>query len=143
MTDVNDGAANTEGVTDERSTANGNGASKFSRYWSMFFWAAAVFNLIFGLAAMLSPDATIDARMIGLLVFSFGIVYFHVARDPMRFGPVIWAGVLCKIGVVALLAPQILGGTVQPMLAAGLVVEGLFALGFLIFVLSVLDEYEI
>ena len=112
------------------------------RYWRMFFWAATVFNLVFGLAAMLSPEANIDVRMSGLLVFSFGIVYFNVARDPLRFGPVIWAGVLCKIGVVALLGPQVFSGGMGIFPIAGLVIEGFFALGFLIFVLSVMDENE-
>ncbi len=112
-----------------------------SRFWRAFFWIAAVFGLVLGLAGMLSPEATIDARIIGLLIFSLGIVYFQVAREPLRFAPVLWAGVLCKIGVIALLAPLAFegGSLTEPLLAGGLIAEALFALGFLVFLLTVAD----
>ena len=67
-----------------------------SANWRRFFWAAAIYNFVIGLAGMLTPEATIDARIIGLLVFAFGVIYFLVARDPLRFAPVLWAGVLGK-----------------------------------------------
>ncbi len=104
--------------------------------WRSFFWIATVFNFIIGLAGMLSPEATIDARIIGLLVFCMGIIYLLVARDPHRFAPVLWAGVIGKIGVVALLGPQVFGENGDPMIAGVLVLDGVFALGFLAFLLT-------
>src|SRR3990167_8572285 len=86
---------------------------KVSPMWRGFFWAACLFNLLIGIGAMLSPEASVDARIVGVLVLGFGVVYLQVARDPMRFAPVLWAGVLGKLGVV-----------------------GLFALGFLAFLFT-------
>ncbi len=101
--------------------------------WRAFFWAACIFNLLIGLAGMVSPEATIDARIVGLLVFAFGVVYYLVARDPLRFAPVLWAGVLGKLGVVALLAPEAFGTGGDRLIAGILVADALFALGFMAF----------
>ncbi len=113
-----------------------------ARHWRLFFWAATVFNFVIGAAGMLSPEATVDARIIGLLVFGFGIVYYFVARDPLRFAPVLWAGVLGKIGVVSLLGPQAFGAEGDPLIAGVLVGDALFALGFLAFLLTMNDANE-
>ncbi|NBC89192.1 MAG: hypothetical protein GVX90_06860, partial [Alphaproteobacteria bacterium] len=43
--------------------------------WRVFLLLAAAFNFVVGLLAMLSPDAILDARLIGLLVFAFGVIY--------------------------------------------------------------------
>ena len=108
--------------------------------WVAFFWAAAVFNLLIGLAAMISPEATIDARTVGLLVFGFGVIYVLVARDPLRFAPVLWAGVLGKLGVVGLHGPGAFGEGGNAILAGVLVGDALFALGFLAFLFKASDE---
>lgn len=104
--------------------------------WRGFFWSATVFNFLVGLAGMLSPEATIDARIIGLLVFCMGVIYLLVAREPLRFAPVLWAGVIGKIGVVALLGPQAFGEGGEPLIAGALVLDAFFALGFLAFLLT-------
>lgn len=112
------------------------GETTISRGWRNFFWIATIFNFVIGLAGMLSPEATIDARIIGLLVFCMGVIYLLVAREPLRFAPVLWAGVIGKIGVVALLGPQVFGDGGDPIIAGVLVLDGLFALGFLAFLLT-------
>ncbi|TNE31258.1 MAG: hypothetical protein EP350_07600 [Alphaproteobacteria bacterium] len=104
--------------------------------WRAFFWAACAFNLLIGLAGMVSPAATIDARIVGLLVFAFGVIYYLVARDPLRFAPVLWAGVLGKIGVVALLAPEAFGESGSRLTAGILVGDMMFAAGFLAFLFT-------
>lgn len=114
---------------------NGNGG----RGWRMFFWAAAAFNFLIGLAGMLIPESSIDGRTIGLLVFSFGLVYLIVASDPVRYGRVVWAGVLGKVGVVALLGPTEFGGEGSSMIAAVLAGDALFAFGFLVFLFTRAD----
>lgn len=104
--------------------------------WKIFFWAAAAFNFLVGMAGMLSPVASPDARIVGLLVFCFGIIYVLVARDPERYAATLWAGVIGKIGVVALLGPGQFGGEGHPLLMAILALDGVFALGFLAFLLG-------
>ena len=107
-----------------------------SANWRRFFWAAAIYNFVIGLAGMLTPEATIDARVIGLLVFGFGVVYFLVARDPLRFAPVLWAGVLGKVGVVALLGPEAFRTGGDPLIAGVLAGDAVFAMGFLAFLFT-------
>ena len=104
--------------------------------WTAFFWAASIFNLLIGLAGMVSPEATIDARIVGLLVFAFGVIFFLVARDPLRFAPVLWAGVLGKLGVVALLAPEAFGEGGDRLIAGILSLDVMFALGFMAFLFT-------
>lgn len=115
-------------------------SGEVSRSWRAFFWAATAYNLIIGLAAMISPEATIDARTVGLLVFGFGVVYLQVARDPLRFAPVLWAGVLGKLGVVGLLGPGAFGEDGSGLVAGILVGDALFALGFLAFLFKTSEE---
>lgn len=108
--------------------------------WRGFFWAAAAFNIVIGVAGMLVPGQTIDARIVGLLVLGFGLIYYFVARDPLRFAPCLWAGILGKVGVVALLSPQAFGVGGDTLTAAVLIGDGLFAIGFLIFLLTHGDQ---
>ncbi|MEP5938122.1 MAG: hypothetical protein ABJ239_07340 [Erythrobacter sp.] len=107
-----------------------------SRSWKNFFWIAAIFNFLIGLAGMLVPEATTDARIVGLLVFGMGIVYMQAARDPLRFAPTLWAGVIGKLGVVALLGPQAIGPQGEALIVSILACDALFAIGFLIFLLT-------
>lgn len=113
--------------------------SDAGRGWRLFFLVAAAFNFMIGLAGMLIPESSIDGRTIGLLVFAFGLVYFIVAGDPVRYGRVLWAGVLGKVGVVALLGPSEFGGEGSGMIAAVLAGDALFAFGFLVFLFTRAD----
>ena len=113
-----------------------------ARGWTSFFFVAAIFNLVIGFAGMVTPGATIDARIVGLLVLCFGVIYYFVARDPLRFAPTLWAGVIGKAGVVGLLAPQAFGSGGDRLIAAILIGDALFALGFLAFLLTRSDSEE-
>lgn len=110
------------------------------RGWRLFFWIAAAFNFLIGIAGMLMPQSSIDGRTIGLLIFAFGLVYFIVASDPVRYGKVLWAGVLGKVGVVALLGPSEFGGEGSALIAAVLTGDALFAFGFLVFLFTKADS---
>ncbi len=101
----------------------------------MFFWAAALFNLLIGIAGMLAPEGTIDARIVGLFIFGFGIVYVCVAREPRRFAPVLWAGVIGKAGVLAVLGPDTIGPNGDSLFGAVLMGDAFFVIGFLTFLL--------
>lgn len=109
--------------------------------WRVFFWVAALFNFAIGALGMVMPESTIDGRTIGLLVFCFGIIYALVAREPNRFAPMLWAGVIGKVGVVALLAPAAMGPDGEPLIGAILAGDALFALGFLAFLLTRSDNH--
>ncbi|MEO9461267.1 MAG: hypothetical protein ABJ242_00900 [Marinomonas sp.] len=104
--------------------------------WRRFFYAAAIFNFLIGLAGMLVPESTLDGRIIGVLVLAFGVIYWLVARDPVRFAPVLWAGVIGKLGVVGLLGPQTFMGGGEPILLVVLAGDLLFALGFLAYLFN-------
>ena len=109
--------------------------SRPSRAWTFFFWAAAIFNFAVGAAGMFAPTPDVDARLVGVLVFGFGIAYAMIARDPERYAGVLWAGVFSKIGVVALLiasADGSGGGLMSTILALDLI----FAFGFLVYLLT-------
>ena len=79
-----------------------------SVFWPRMLWAAAAYNLVIGLIGLTTPTASTSDRIVALLVACFGLVYGIVARDPVRLGQVLWAGVIGKLGVVALLGPEVL-----------------------------------
>jgi len=114
--------------------------AKTGKGWRYFMLAAALFNFAIGLSGMLVPEATVDARTIGLLVFAFGVVYLIVSRDPVRYGSVLWAGVVGKVGVVALLGPREFASEGGGLIAAVLAGDALFAFGFLVFLFTYSNE---
>ena len=103
--------------------------------WRWFFYAAATYNLVIGGAGLANSAAAVNDRIVGLLVLCFGIVYAIVGRDPARFGPVLWAGIVGKAGIVALLLPDVLAGSAAPGTGAILSGDALFTIGFLVFLL--------
>jgi len=108
--------------------------------WRGFFWAACLFNLVIGGMTMFSPEAAVDTRIIGLLVVCFGITYFLVAREPTRFAPVLWPGIIGKLGVVGLLAPDAMGTEIDWLVTGVLGLDVFFAAGFVIFLFSKGDD---
>lgn len=107
-----------------------------SRNWTYFFSAAAAYNLVIGTLGFIDPAGTIDNKATALLVFSFGIVYAQVAREPLRLAPVLWAGVFGKLCVVALMGPVALAEGADARLAPILVGDFVFTCGFLAFLLG-------
>lgn len=103
--------------------------------WRWFFYAAAAYNIVIGGAGLANSAAAVNDRIVGLLVLCFGLVYAMVGRDPARFGPVLWAGIAGKAGIVALLLPDVLALSAAPGTGAILSGDALFTIGFLIFLL--------
>ena len=109
--------------------------------WRLFFIAAALYNLAAGLPLLVAPDVMLAQlggavpddllyhRVAGLLILCFGALYAMVARDPARFGPMVWLGVVGKTGVILLVAEAYLAGRVP---FSGFAV----ALGDLVFVMG-------
>lgn len=106
------------------------------RFWSWILGAAAAYNLVVGLPGLFAPGAGDPDRIVALLVACFGVVYGLVAREPLRLAPVLWAGVLGKIGVVALMAPEVLARRAVPGTGAILLGDMAFTLACLAFLLG-------
>ena len=99
--------------------------------WRIFMFVAAGFNLLIGVGGMLDPAASVDGRMVGLLVACFGVVYALVATDIARYRPMLWAGVIGKFGAVALLGPAVAAGAYPQFVGPILVGDAIFAAAFL------------
>ena len=104
--------------------------------WKAFFLAASAYNLLIGLGAFLDARWGSSDAIGAVLIFCFGIVYALVARDPRRFAPTLIAGIIGKVMVVAMLAPQNWFGKGDGMI--GLIVAGdlLFTIGFAWFLIT-------
>lgn len=108
---------------------------QMNRFHRPFFALAAAYNFVIGGAGLATISAPVNDRIVGLLVACFGIVYALVAWRPERFGPVLWAGIVGKLGVVALLLPVVIAGAAPA--GTGVILGGdvLFTVGFLVFLL--------
>lgn len=105
-----------------------------SRGWHWFFGAAAAFNFIIGAAGLAGQSQGTMEIIVSLLVFCFGILYALMARDPLRYAPALWAGIIGKLGVVYLLGPaNWFGDNGDPLVGGVVVGDLLFALGFVLF----------
>lgn len=101
------------------------------RFWRWVLFAAAAYNLVVGVAGLLTPGASPDARVVGLLVACFGGIYALTATDVQRFRPMLWLGVIGKLGVIAIVGPLVARGAQPPAVGALLVGDALFTLAFL------------
>ena len=112
------------------------GSQNVGKGWRSFFWVASAFNLVVGFAGMAQAEGDTQAMIVALLVACFGVVYALVARDPLRFAPVLIAGIIGKLGVVALLGPANWQAGGDPVIGAVVAGDLLFALGFAWFLLA-------
>ena len=104
--------------------------------WRWMLGAASAYNLMVGVPGLLSAEAGVTARVVALLVSCFGVLYALVAWQPLRLAPALWAGVIGKIGVVALMMPEVTAGRAVPGTSAILAGDALFTLAFLAFLLG-------
>lgn len=103
------------------------------RQWHVFFGCAAAYNFVIGGLGLVDPAAETTMRIVSLLVFCFGILYALMARDPFRFAPALWAGIIGKLGVVAMLGPPNWQPGGDPLTGAVVAGDLVFALGFAVF----------
>lgn len=106
------------------------------RFWTGVLGAAAAFNLLVAVPSFFLPGATVSDQIVALLVGCFGLIYAMVARAPQQLGQVLWAGVLGKLGVVALMLPEVQAGRALPGTGWILLGDGLFTVLFLVFLLK-------
>ena len=111
-------------------------AAGLSPFWSWMLGAAAAYNLIVAVPALLGPDTAQGGRVTAVLVASFGILYALIARAPALYGRMLWAGVLGKAGILAILLPAILDGRAPGATGYVLAGDALFTIGFLALLLG-------
>ena len=107
-----------------------------SRRWSWMLGAAAAYNLVVAVPALLGPDTVQGERVTAVLVASFGVLYALIARAPALYGRMLWAGVLGKAGILAILLPAILDGRAPGATGYILAGDALFTIGFLALLLG-------
>lgn len=106
------------------------------RKWSVMLTAAAAYNMVVALPGLFAAGASVTERIVALLVGCFGLLYLLIARDPARLGPALWAGVIGKIGVVALMAPEVAAGRAVPGTGAILAGDAMFTVLFVVFLMG-------
>lgn len=74
-----------------------------------WFYAAAIYNVLWGSFVVIWPHAFFDLlgmpranypalfQSIGMIVGVYALGYWLIARDPARFGPFVYVGLLGKI----------------------------------------------
>ena len=112
-----------------------NQISPVAAGWVWMLRAAAAYNLLVAMPVLLAVATPDSDRIVSLLVACFGIIYAMIAQSPARFAPVLWAGVIGKVGILAILGPGVLQGQGAPGVAPVLAGDVLFTIGFLAFLL--------
>ncbi len=95
---------------------------KSPKGFSQWFYAAALYNVIWGLLISLFPLVIIEwanlkgmivapfLQVIGMMVGVYGYGYYLMARDPVRYSGFIWIGLLGKVfGVIGFLTCALTG----------------------------------
>jgi hypothetical protein len=115
--------------------------------WQIFFWTAAFFNFAIGAPLFISPETmvamtgTVEAvdpalmKVTGALVLCFGVVYAIVGGDPQRYRPVVWAGLLGKLGIAYVYLPDWYHGTIPFTTTLIVLMDMGFIAAFLYFLL--------
>ncbi|HWD41618.1 MAG TPA: hypothetical protein VG944_22435 [Fimbriimonas sp.] len=74
-----------------------------------WFYAAAAYNAVWGTFVGLYPNTFFQwlgmplpnypalFQCIGMMVGVYAIAYWYIARDPVRFGPMVYVGLLGKL----------------------------------------------
>ena len=83
--------------------------SEVPRFYRTWFLSAAAYNVGWGTVAGLFPSAIASmgglgdlshpplVQVIGMMVGVYGIGYYLLARDPVRYAGFIWIGLLGKV----------------------------------------------
>ena len=81
--------------------------------------AAGIYNLVCGMIVVLAPDQipgwsaiAAQAKSAGVIVGVYGIGYLIAARDPFRFWPLVFLGLLAKVAGATGFATALIMGTV-------------------------------
>ncbi len=101
--------------------------------WVWMLRAAATYNVLVALPPLLSSATPDLDRIVSLLVGCFGILYFIISRAPGRLAAALWAGVIGKLGVLAIMVPAVAAGRQSEHIVPIIMGDALFTFGFLAF----------
>jgi amino acid permease len=101
--------------------------------WKAFFWLAASYNFVIGLGSFLTARWGSPAAISAVLVACFGIVYALVGQDPLRYAPMLVAGIVGKVMVVLMVGVPNWQPGGDPALGAIVGGDLLFTIGFCVF----------
>ena len=86
------------------------------------FYAAAIYNVVWGIVVVLFPNLYFDLigmarpnhpaiwQSVGMMVAVYGPGYWLIARNPERYAPLVWIGLLGKtLGPIGFLIGAIRG----------------------------------
>jgi hypothetical protein len=93
------------------------------RVYRLWFYAAAVYNFVWGTAMVLLPNALFDLlgmpapnypgiwQSVGMMVLVYALGYWMIARDPKRYAALVWIGLIGKtFGPIGFLFTALQGG---------------------------------
>lgn len=78
------------------------------RWVKGWFYSAAIYNLVWGAWVILFPKMFFDLvgmepinylpiwQGVGMMVMVYALGYYYIARDPERYGNLVWIGLLGK-----------------------------------------------
>lgn len=97
------------------------------RSFRLWFYAAAAYNALWGVAASVAPGffvqlagyegrgANVFFQTIGMIVGVYAYGYWLIARDPARYGNLVWLGLLGKVlGPIGFLVSALRGEIAWP-----------------------------
>ncbi|WEJ08447.1 hypothetical protein [Sinorhizobium prairiense] len=132
--------------------------SYVGRFWSKFFWAAALFNWLIGIPLMFASAWTFgiayydDPATAGMAInlwsdFGFcvtliGVGYAIVAVDPRRNHGLVWLGICAKLFDVVVLSWRWYAGIARPIVLLPAAIDGAFVLGFMLFLLTIRKQAQ-
>ncbi|WP_395646806.1 hypothetical protein [Terricaulis sp.] len=114
-------------------------------FWRGLFAFAAFVNLAVG-GAMMAASGQVAERlgvtgtgapyaivMVGMMIAVFGVGYAMVSRDPTRNRPIVWIGIVGKLGAVVIGAAQYAAGALPFSTFALSMGDAVFAALFALF----------
>lgn len=121
-----------------------------SGFWPRMFFAAALFNFVFGAPIMLAPrwsyrvayrpslsnDEAMAVKFwgdFGFAVTLIGAGYYLVSRDVTQNRGLVWLGIFAKLFDVVVLSYRFATGVAKPLVILPAVVDGVFVLLFALF----------
>lgn len=106
-----------------------------SNGWVWMLRGAALYNLAVATPALVMESTQDSDRIIAVLVASFGLLYGLISHHPAKLALALWAGVVGKAGLLAVLVPAVIDGRQAAALAPVLVGDALFTLAFIAFLM--------
>jgi hypothetical protein len=128
-----------------------------SKWWSIMFYIAAVFNILAAVWSLLTPEntallmygsktaldnpaASINSTAFLVFVIIFGIGYAMVAKDTSKNRGIVWLGIIGKLYVFSAWGFYCKAGLVTPTAFIGTSGDLIFSILFIIFLYKTREQ---